>query len=74
MLQKTLINVRKLNVYIFLGIPGVLAQFWEISEILIRKWWDFACSSAPRDFCKTVFLNSVPSFVCRNVGVRLVDK
>ena len=29
-LQKTLINVRKLNVYLFLGIPGVRAQFWEI--------------------------------------------
>ena len=29
-LRKTLINVRKLNVYLFLGIPGVRAQLWKI--------------------------------------------
>ena len=28
--QKTLINVRRLNVCLFLGVLGVRAQFWEI--------------------------------------------
>ena len=29
-LQKTLINVHGLNVYLFLGVRDVRAQFWEI--------------------------------------------
>ena len=47
-LQKTLINVCKLNVYLFWGVQGVSSVISKHfgTLILIRKWWDFACSSA----------------------------
>ena len=47
-LQKTLINVPELNVYLFFGCSGgsstILGNFGTL--ILIRKWQDFAYSSA----------------------------
>ena len=47
--QETLINVRELNVYLFLGVPGFEGNFGEFGTlILIRNWRDSACSSGRR--------------------------
>ena len=49
-LQKTVINVCKLNVYLFFAIPGSKTVPGNLGTlILIRKLQNFACSSARRE-------------------------